>query len=1036
VARSTLTPAGILVPDSRISTATLSSTDSTFQQAGPKAGGAVALPSGAVVALEGEQAADIVVSATRGGPPLPTGGARIKWRPSAQTNDNGWAPPTWHEYSTGASTMDESELLDGTQLASGSVLVVAARGAAADTVSARWEPTTDTWTAGGALPYAASSAAGSGLLCIRQAEDGTVYALQSDATAPILRYLLVKSTDDGATWAEVTQLSFRSAASTAPVSGKKGRWWLTASGTHVLVLIDQTSMQTWTSTDGVQWDLVGTLSTLASYGTLPAADVALTAAGRLVYVYASSAGSADIFYSRSCAPTQDPSTAAEVTIVQSTGNAAHDACLFAAETGRVWVWVSWAADATQAHLTEDSGATWRAAGEVYEAGDDTQDHTRRAVRCSGGYAVLRPDLAFNQVFIFKVGGWGTWEPYAMGANKSVDDAERLTYAGPTAGIPCTGVTHHPEVTTAPANWTQTDGGGTEVSGLQRQLTTTGAETFYYSATSATEGRSACAFIDVEMSSGGNNSQLRAGWKLQVLTGTGPAIGHAVECRLFTSGFRLANLAGSVLATVSRTMTQVTQFQVCIEAGNRIEVYYRSPGDAEWTSAYQAAGPFSLVSLTGAFAFQWGNIVAGGAVSLWRFVGVTWVKNTGTSSKDDLWRCTQSTDTARQPVFGRPLSAHGGSLGSPATLPRVSGREVLAISDSLTVAPRYAYPIEAIDPRRSPSPRRTWRSTDTSEQHIAWELDATYTASMRCVGVYLANANFRWSTLEYHNGAAWAALVTLNLFGGTYALVRNGVTVTTTTGDLRWFEQGEAVGGSVVFASGDVRTITANDSGQGDTSWRLTCSGIDGTESTAASGDIRLPRGFAFQFAATDIRRLRLKIANQDTATGYFELGALVIGQVYAVGPQEWGTAETSTPDVQTYELPGYHLRARRSPPARRWGVEWPMQSLSALRTTATASPFYAPDGAPSVRYGMQSDTYQLLRGLVEEGADAVPVVFLPSMSTTDSGAVSGSTATETRRDVLWYAYAADVALSSTIIVGDEGTDELLRVGRLTLEEIV
>ena len=113
-----------------------------------------------------------------------------------------------------------------------------------------------------------------------------------------------------------------------------------------------------------------------------------------------------------------------------------------------------------------------------------------------------------------------------------------------------------------------------------------------------------------------------------------------------------------------------------------------------------------------------------------------------------------------------------------------------------------------------------------------------------------------------------------------------------------------------------------------------------------------------------------------------------------------------------------------------------MQSLTALRTTATPSPYFAPDGSSTTRYGLQSDTYQLLRGLVDEGVDAVPVVFLPSMSTADAGTVSGSTATEMRRDVLWYSYAADVALSATIIVGDEGTDELLRVGRLTLEEIV
>ena len=269
--------------------------------------------------------------------------------------------------------------------------------------------------------------------------------------------------------------------------------------------------------------------------------------------------------------------------------------------------------------------------------------------------------------------------------------------------------------------------------------------------------------------------------------------------------------------------------------------------------------------------------------------------------------------------------------------------------------------------------------------------------------------------------------------GPYTLTRSGVTVTTSTGSLDWLEQGEAVGGSAVFASADVRTITANDAGQGDTSWRLTCSGIDGTE-TSGTGYYRLPQCFAFAFAATDIRRLRLHIGSQTTAEGYFEIGALVVGSVYGIGPQEWGTTEASTPDVQAYELPGYAVKARRSPPARRWGVQWPMQSLTTLRSTS-AAPYYAPDGASSVRYGLQNGSYQLLRGIVEQGADALPVVFLPAMSTTDSGTVSGSTATELRRAVLWYSYI-DAAQTSTLVVGDDGVDELIRVGQLTLQEIV
>ena len=1052
MARSTLTPAGILVPDSRISTATLSSADSTFQQAGPKAGGAVALPSGAVVALEGEQAADLVVSAARGGPPLQTGGARLKWRPADESDDYGWAPPTWHGWTTGSTSLDESDVLDAVWLQSGALLVAVGRGTAADTACARWTPSTDTWANGGDLPYTATAPSGTldaGVLLLRQAEDGTVYAIVSDTDSPTARQCvyLVSSTDDGDTWATVGECSF---VGGTPVYGVKGRWWLTASGTHVMVLIGPESIQTWTSEDGTQWALVGTLPDIYAYGAgpHPSADVQLTASGHLLYVYTAD-GDTDKTVCRRCSPTQDPSTAAEVTVYAPvSGLPVRDVCLFATQTGRVYVWIWHNTTTTVCYWTDDAGQTWAGWAGIAAAGDNTQGDMRRAVPVGGGFAVLRADWVSTSLAgdssVYVVGGWDTFEPQPAIANTGNhdDDGSRLTWGTSGGALGWQGVTHTQGYNVG-SNWTVyspvgSPSASTDASG--RSITTApGApgETLCYRYTSG-GGRSAVAFCDVQCTSGGHLSSMLVGWKVQ--TRLSGSVNSSITCCITPTGFRLTDGAGTIHATITRDMATLrTQFLVLMETSNRVEVYYRTPGAKTWTTLLQTSSP-ATGTYSGDFLFYWGNCMAASgvnSVSLWRFVAVTRPNQPDSATaKDDQWASSQSTDAARQRLLGRPLSGYGGSLGSPATLPKVSGREVLAVTDTATVPPRYAYPIEALDVRRSPSPRRVWRSNDTTAQSIAWELDATYAAEMRCVGIYIANANFRSATLQYHDGASWTDLVALDMQRGPYSLTRSGVTVTTSTSSLEWLQQGEAVGGSAVFASTDVRTIAANDSGQGDTSWRLTCSGIDGTESASGTGYYRLPQCFAFAFAATDIRRLRLHIGSQTTADGYFEIGAVVIGQVYAVGPQEWGTAETSTPDVQTYELPGYQLRARRSPPARRWGVEWPMQSLSALRTTATPSPYYAPDGGSSTRYGLQSDTYQLLRGLVEEGADAVPVVFLPSMSTTDSGTVSGSTATEMRRDVLWYAYAADVALSSTIIVGDEGTDELLRVGRLTLEEIV
>lgn len=1044
MARSTLTPAGILVPDSRISTATLSSTDSTYEQAGPKAGGASALPSGAVVALEGEQAEDIIVSAARGGPPLPTGGARLTWRPADESDDYGWAPPTWHGWSTGTTSLDESDVLDAVWLQSGALLVAVGRGTAADTACARWTPSTDTWADGGDLPYTATAPSGTldaGVLLLRQADDGTVYAIVSDTDSPTERerIYLVSSTDDGDTWATVGECGF---VGGTPAYGVKGRWWLTASGTHVMVLIGTDDIQTWTSEDGTQWALAGTLTGIYSPSSpYPMADVQMTASGHLLYVYAADTDT-DKTVCRRCSPTQDPNTAAEVTVyAPGSGNVVTDVCILATQTGRVYVWIYHASVTTVAYWTDDDGATWAGSAGIAAAGDNTQGDLRRAVAVDGGFAVVRADWlsATNtgQAHVYVVGGWDTFEPAPVLSDNIDDDGSRLTWGTSPAALGWQGMAFTPGY--ALTSWTTSTTGAPTIgaTGVTRTISSTSGQAEYYEYSSG-GGRSAVVFVDVACTGGGSTGQLRVGWKLQ--TRLAASTNVKVECRITPTAFRLTDASGATLATVSRDMsTQRTQMMCVLETGNRVEVYYRTPGAPTWTSAYQSASP-ATAALTGDFLFQWGHIVTSGGTtcsSSWRFVAATRPNQAdSTTAKDDQWSSSQSTDTARQRLLGRPLSGYGGSLGSSATLPKVSGREVLAVSDTATLSPRYAYPIEAIDVRRSPSPRRTWRSTSATLQYIAWELDPTYSASMRCLGIYIANANFRTATLQYHDGATWTNLVGLDLRHGTFDLVRSGTTVTTTTTDLAWLQQGEAVGGAVYFASLDVRTITANDAGQGDTSWRLTCADIDGTESTASSGYVRLPQGFAFHFAQRDIRRLRLSIPTQDTPEGFFEMGALVIGQVYAVGPQEWGTAETSTPDVQTYELPGYQLRARRSPPARRWGVEWPMQSLSTLRTTATDAPFYAPDGAATVRYGLQNATYQLLRGLVEEGADAVPVVFLPAMSTADEGTISGSTATELRRDVLWYAYAADVALSATVIVGDEGTDELLRVGRLTLEEIV
>lgn len=1045
MARSTLTPTGILVPDPRITTSTISSTDSTFQQAGPKGAGPRVMPtSGATVTLEGEQAASVVLTTTRGGAPLPANGARLKWRPSTGSNDYGWSPPTWHDYTTATADLDETDVCDAIWLQSGKLLVVAGRGTSGDTACATWTPTTDTWAAGADLPYVATLATPTAGICVlRQASDGTVYALVTDRDAPVARCMQVKSANDGSSWTTVAQCAFKGGA---PVYGRKARWWQTGAGTHILVLMDSDVIQTWSSTDGLQWSLVGSLSGVFAQGVFgfPSADVQMTADGLLLYVYAADADT-DATVCRVCHPTQNPATAAELTVYAPGGGVEiSDCCILAGETGRVYVWVTYVSTQTYALWSDDNGLNWSGLAVVYQAGDNTQGHTRRAVACGGSMAVVRADwlnaTTAQQAYVYQIGGWQTWEPAPVRADNDTDDGSRLTWGLSTEALGWQGRTHTQGFNLG-TGWTTYSAGSPTVSTgpLGRSLTTGSGDTIRYEH-EVGGGRSAVFFCDMKCTSGGSTSSIRVGWRLQ--TRLSASVKCGLQCRISTSAIRLTDGSGSVLATVARDMTaQYTQFLACMESGNRVEVYYRTAGAQEWTSLYQTNSP-AVAALSDDFVCHWGNCDGGGSpdsVSLWRFVGVTRVNEAdSTTAKDRQWRCVQSTDTSRQDVLGRPLSAHPGSLGSPATLPLVSAKEVLVLGESLTAAPRYTHPIDSIDPRKSPSARRKWRSTDTSEQFIAWELDATYDAELRCLGLFIAGANFRTCTLQYWNGAAWVDYVDLDLrWGAGMTLVRSGSTVTTSTGSLDWLQHAEATGGSVEFASGDVRRISRNDAGQGSTSFRLTITGVDGTETATGTGYLRMPQGFAMGYPAADMRRIRLKIDSQTTAEGYFEAGTIAVGQVYAFGlPQDWGTVETSTPDVRTYELPGYQLRARRAPPARRWGVQWPMASMSVLRSDSDAD-YYTPDGNTAVRFGLVDDVYQLIRGLVEEEVDTVPVLVLPALKTIDTSAGDWSF-TELRRDVLWWG-SVEGAATSELITGDEGSSsdaELLRVGRLTLQEIV
>ena len=1046
MARRDIPFAGVLVPDDRIRTAGAASTiqetgttTTSYQQAGPTAPGAVDLGDDVVLALSGEQAASVYLDIGRGGAPDPARGARLRWADSSTDTLLGWAPPSWIQYTTGTTDLAGSDCIDLIELADGAVMVASANGST--TECATYDPSSDTGTARTDLPWQATAATpNDALLALWQdPDDAAVYALQSDvAGAASVRHMLVRTTDSGATWSTVAQASFTGGTLTA--AGRDARWYRLPGGTHVLVVIGTTTIQPWRSSSGEDWQRVGSLSGIFNGPSAQraAADVVLLPDGRLVYAYILSAPRTTMQV-RLCDALTDPATAVELDAVTVTGFL-NEVSLALEETGRLWALVNHTGSGTRCFRSinysawlEDDGNRLLATGSI-----DEGTAMRKCLQVRGGHALCTgtPNSgAVGAPRLYYVGGWTSIEPWSVAAGLSARDSDRLTWgASNTADVPYTGVTASQRAAPlGPTQWNLTTAGtsGESTTVAGRDITTPSGQRRDQLVPGLND--SVMFFCDVQVvSNSSGTSAAYCGWRVQANLGSARLM---YEARLDTTGFKIVDIGGATRADVSVDLTTPMQFLFVNESGRRVEIYYRRPHEQAWTSAFQTSSP--ATSGAASTAVLWGHVQTGTAVRRGRFVGAVGSTSTASATaKRDQWRSTGSTIAARQKVLGRPLAALGGSLGTPASYPKVSLLSVAPTAGTTaTVEPAHGYPVDHLDPIASPSPRQVWRSTDTTEQVIEWYLDDTLTtADLTYYGLYLSGANFRTAELEYYDGAAWQTWVQVDL-GEAITYSRTGNTLQASSGSPRWLQQHEAVGGHVLLSGTVRRAVEWNATGYGSaagTRSRIRLAGATGTDPASGSGTLVLPRGVAASLTQVDAQRVRLRIPSQSTVEGYFELGALAIGRVYALGsPVDFGSGQSTLIDVREDEAPGYATRSRRSPPRRRWSLAIAESNVAGIRDGVAG--YLAADGAPTIGVGIEGDVAPLLEGLLAQGIDASPVLVLPAPPETQD-ATTGYSTTETRRDVLWWGRVSAVQWDN--VVGELGADELQRVATVTIEEDV
>jgi hypothetical protein len=326
-------------------------------------------------------------------------------------------------------------------LSNGKIATVTTRGGTS-TTSAVYEPTTDTWTAGAALPWqAANGGVTVSLLALWQdTDDDAVYVLQADVDgAADPRHMLVKSTDDLASWSTVAQVAWSGGTPTARVF--KARWYRLTSGSHVLLLFGQTTVQTWRSASGNDWQLVGELTGIhpqaATYGV---SDALLLPDGRLLYMYVLDADSTQV-RARLCDALTDPTTAVELTAHD--GSADIDELFLALEeTGRAWCMFDADSEGTRAlrslnytNWLLDDGNGFLAEGVAEQA------RPLRCIQAEGGHLLAQSPAATSDPVFYWLGGWGSIEPWAVVDGLSAQDSDRLTWGGRnTAAVPWLGLT--------------------------------------------------------------------------------------------------------------------------------------------------------------------------------------------------------------------------------------------------------------------------------------------------------------------------------------------------------------------------------------------------------------------------------------------------------------------------------------------------------------------------------------------------------------------------------------------------------------------
>jgi len=453
-------------------------------------------------------------------------------------------------------------------------------------------------------------------------------------------------------------------------------------------------------------------------------------------------------------------------------------------------------------------------------------------------------------------------------------------------------------------------------------------------------------------------------------------------------------------------TEFNQFYFVIDwGGKRMSIWARASASDTEARAWKEIVSFATVATAAsAAASRIGvDLPASSTVDFW---STNW--GSGLYGRAGFRGVTAATQGFVATIYGRSWSPY------PVHIHAGDGVRVASVDgpswdgDIWTITQRHEFGLENIFPNVAPSPRRTWRSESAAGDipaqvfRVRVGIDTDPAPWLGRV-IFIAGFNCNFPTLNVARrdnvGAGWTPLGTLSFDSGMTGLnwIRDGRyirpdTAGGATSSAEHYSYNILADSSFKVSATEVRNITTNSEGVWlDTTAitpRLYCSDIIGTEgASGAAGAIWMKDGVLIIRDCPDVFELQFTIPLGRTATGYFEIGDLLVGHVAYFGKQyARGRALSLSPNYNLTTARSGARRAQALGPARR-GVEFGWPSGAEINHSQLATVPAGPDVdyiLPAVGstdpVASPADTDLKMAGLMEYLRGAVePIVYLPKV---------------------------------------------------------